>query len=205
MSRIGKKPVAVPSGVKVEVANQTIKASGPKGELAWRCPDGIAVAFDSAVAQIQVTARQATSQARALHGLSRALIANMVRGVHQGYRIGLEIYGTGYGCRLQGRSLLVNCGYMGRGVDKQGKPRDAQFNIPIPEGLTVTVEVPAARGENEPAKMTIEGADKQKVGQFAAEVRAIRPPEPYKGKGIRYAGEQVRRKQGKAFASGSGG
>ena len=129
----------------------------------------------------------------------------MIKGVHTGYQISLEIYGTGYGCRLQGQSVLVNCGYMGRGVDKEGKPRDAQFNLPIPQGLTVTVEVPAARGENEPAKMTIAGADKQKVGQFAAEIRKIRPPEPYKGKGIRYAGEVVRRKQGKAFASGSGG
>jgi len=90
------------------------------------------------------------------------------------------------------------------GVDAEGKPREAQFSIRVPAGLKVTVEVPQARGENEPAKMSIDGADKQKVGQFAAEIRAIRPPEPYKGKGIRYAGEHVRRKQGKAFASGGG-
>jgi len=204
MSRIGKKPVAVPSGVKVEVANQTVKTSGPKGNLSWRYPDGITVAYDSAAAQICVHSQGETAQHKALHGLTRALIANMVRGVCEGYRRSLEIYGTGYGCRIQGKALLVNCGYMGRGIDKAGKPRDAQFSFPIPEGLTVTVEVPAARGDSEPAKMTIEGADRQKVGQFAAEVRAIRPPEPYKGKGIRYAGEVVRRKQGKAFASGGG-
>jgi large subunit ribosomal protein L6 len=153
---------------------------------------------------VVIASSGSTAQSRALHGLTRALIANMVRGVHLGYRRSLEIYGTGYGCRVQGRSLLLNCGHMGRGVGKDGKPRDAQFNIPIPEGVAVTVEVPAARGDNEPAKMTIEGPDKQKVGQFAAEVRAIRPPEPYKGKGIRYAGEQVRRKQGKAFVGSSG-
>lgn len=205
MSRIGKKPVAVPSGVKVELANQTIKTSGPKGSLSWKVPDGVSVAYDTSAAQINVDSKGATAQSKALHGLTRALIANMVEGVHKGYRISLEIYGTGYGCRLQGRSLLMNCGYMGRGVDKDGKPREAQFNFPVPEGLTVTVEVPAARGENEPAKMTIEGADKQKVGQFAAEIRKTRRPEPYKGKGIRYAGEVVRRKQGKAFASGGGG
>ncbi len=205
MSRIGKKPVAVPAGVKVEVTDRTIKTSGPKGNLAWTVPSGVSVAYDASAGQINVTNTGGTVQAKALHGLSRALIANMVRGVHEGYRISLEIYGTGYGCRLQGTSLLLNCGYMGRGVDKEGKPREAQFNLPIPEGLKVTVEVPAARGENEPAKLTIEGVDKQKVGQFAAELRGIRTPEPYKGKGIRYAGEVVRRKQGKAFASGSGG
>ena len=204
MSRIGKKPVAVPSGVKVEVANQTVKTSGPKGNLSLRCPDGVSVTFEAGASQIRVSSGGGTAQSKALHGLTRALIANMVRGVHVGYRRSLEIYGTGYGCRIQGKSLLLNCGYMGRGVGKDGKPRDAQFNIPIPEGVAVTVEVPAARGDNEPAKMTIEGPDKQKVGQFAAEIRAIRPPEPYKGKGIRYAGEQVRRKQGKAFAGSSG-
>ncbi len=205
MSRIGKKPVAVPAGVKVEVADRTIKTSGPKGNLTWTVPDGVSVAYDASVGQINVANTGGTVQAKALHGLSRALIANMVQGVHAGYRISLEIYGTGYGCRVQGGSLLLNCGYMGRGVDKEGKPREAQFNLPIPEGLKVTVEVPAARGENEPAKLTIDGVDKQKVGQFAAEIRKIRTPEPYKGKGIRYAGEVVRRKQGKAFASGTGG
>ena len=108
----------------------------------------------------------------------------------------ISAYGTGFSCKLEGRNLQLNVGYMGRGVD--GKP---QFSIPVPEGLEIDVEVPAARGDTEPAKFTVKGADKQKVGQFASEVRAIRTPEPYKGKGIRYAGEQVRRKQGKAFAS----
>jgi large subunit ribosomal protein L6 len=204
MSRIGKKPVAVPSAVKVEVKDHTIKTSGPKGNLAWQFPAGVEVAFDSAAAVVRVSRQDDTAQSKALHGLTRALIANMILGCEKGYERKLEIYGTGYSCDLKGTKLLVNCGYMGRGVDKAGKPKEAQFVIEVPEGLKVTVEVKAARGESEPARLTIAGADKQMVGQFAAEVRALRPPEPYKGKGIRYSGEYVRRKQGKAFASGGG-
>ncbi len=205
MSRIGNKAIAVPKNVKVELRDHTVKTSGPKGELSWQYPDGVAVEFDASAGQIRVTRAQDTAQGRAIHGLARALIANMVAGVEKGYDKKLEIYGTGYGCKLAGTRLLLNVGFMGRGVDHAGKPKEAQFVLDIPKGLTVTVEVPAARGESDPAKMTIQGADKHMVGQFAANVRAIRPPEPYKGKGIRYAGEYVRRKQGKAFASGSGG
>lgn len=204
MSRIGKKPVPVPSSVKVELKDHTIKTSGPQGTLAWRYPDGIEVAFDSATHLIQVGRKDDTPQFKALHGLTRALIANMVLGCEKGYEKKLEIYGTGYGCDLKGARLLLNCGYMGRGVDKDGKPKEAQFVIDVPQGIKVTVDVKAARGESDPAKLTINGPDKQAVGQFAAELRALRPPEPYKGKGIRYAGEHVRRKQGKAFASGGG-
>jgi large subunit ribosomal protein L6 len=204
MSRIGKKPIAVPKGVKVELRDHTFKTSGPKGELSWEFPGQIDVQFDSAAGQIKVDRKGGSAQAKALHGLTRALLNNMVLGVEKGYERKLEIYGTGYGCRVQGGKLLLNVGFMGRGVDAAGKPREAQFVIEIPKGLTVTVEVPAARGESDPAKMTIAGADKHLVGQFAANVRKIRPPEPYKGKGIRYAGEHVRRKQGKAFASGGG-
>ncbi|MBI4578579.1 MAG: 50S ribosomal protein L6 [Planctomycetes bacterium] len=205
MSRIGKKPVAVPSAVKVELKDHTIKTSGPKGTLSYRYPDVVEVSFDAANSQVKVACKDDTPQAKALHGLTRALIANMVRGCEQGYGRKLEIYGTGYGCDVKGTRLLLNCGYMGRGVDQHGKPREAQFVIEIPAGLKVTVEVKAARGDSDPAKLTVSGADKQMVGQFAAEIRALRPPEPYKGKGIRYEGEHVRRKQGKAFASGSGG
>jgi large subunit ribosomal protein L6 len=200
MSRIGKKPVAVPSAVKVDVKNHSITTSGPKGTLTWQYPRGVEVAFDAATKLVQVTRQEDTPQGRALHGLTRALIANMVLG----YERKLEIYGTGYGCDLKGTRLLVNCGYMGRGVDKDGKPKEAQFVLEVPATLKVTVEVKAARGESEPAKLTITGPDKQMVGQFAAELRKLRPPEPYKGKGIRYAGEYVRRKQGKAFAGGGG-
>lgn len=204
MSRIGNKAIAVPKGVKVELRDKTVKTSGPKGELTWKFPEGVSVEYDAGASMIRVQRAHDTAQGRALHGLSRALIANMLLGVEKGYEKKLEIYGTGYGCKLAGGRLLLNVGFMGRGVDAAGKPKEAQFVLEIPKGLTVTVEVPAARGESDPAKLTIQGADKHMVGQFSADVRAIRPPEPYKGKGIRYAGEYVRRKQGKAFASGGG-
>jgi large subunit ribosomal protein L6 len=202
MSRIGKRPIAVPSGVQVALSDHTIKTKGPKGELAWRYPDEVTVEFDAGASLIRVGRQSDASRVRALHGLTRALIANMVVGVTKGYEQKLAIFGTGYGCQVKGGKLLVNCGFMGRGIDVSGKPREAQFVIDIPKGVIVTVEVPAARGDSEPARLTVSGPDKQMVGQFAAELRAIRPPEPYKGKGIRYADEHVRRKQGKAFASG---
>jgi len=202
MSRIGKKPIAVPAGVKVELRDRKVNVKGPKGDLSWSFAPEVAVKVENG--QVVVTRADDSTRARTLHGTTRALIANMIAGVEKGYSIQLEIYGTGYGCKLQGGSLALNVGYMGLGMDRQGKPKD-QFSIPIPAGLKVTVEVPTARGESEPAKLTVAGPDKQQVGQFAAEVRALRPPEPYKGKGIRYAGEHVRRKQGKAFAGGGGG
>lgn len=198
MSRIGKKAVAIPAGVKVDIAERKCSVAGPLGRLSWEMPVLVSARLDAGA--VQVERSQDSKQARALHGLSRALIANMIHGVSQGYAHRLLIYGTGYSCRLQGRVLCLNVGFMGRGTKE--KP---QFEIPIPEGVDVVVETPAARGESEPAKFVVKGCDKQAVGQFAAEVRRIRPPEPYKGKGIRYEGEHVRRKQGKAFASGSGG
>jgi large subunit ribosomal protein L6 len=204
MSRIGKKPIPVPAGVKVTLGDHTVKTSGPKGDLSWRYPDEVTVEFDAEASLIRVTRSNDGARARAMHGLTRALVANMVQGCHQGYERKLEIYGTGYACQVKGNQLLLSCGYMGRGIDASGKQKEAQFRIDIPAGLTVTVETPAARGNNEPARMTIQGPDKQQVGEFAAEIRAIRPPEPYLGKGIRYAGEYVRRKQGKAFAGGGG-
>lgn len=202
MSRIGKKPVPVPSGVKVTVADRQIKTSGPKGELCWKCPPEVSVALDESANEIRVDRADDSSRARAMHGLARALIANMIAGVEKGFEKKLEIYGTGYGCQVKGQRLLLNCGHMGRGIDASGKQKEAQFDIVIPQGLTVTVEVPAARGNSDPARMTISGPDKQVVGHFAAEIRLLKPPEPYQGKGIRYADEQVRRKQGKAFAGG---
>lgn len=202
MSRIGKKPVPLPSGVKVSVQNSTIKTAGPKGELSWSHPAEVAVEVDDSSNLITVTRTDDSSRSKAMHGLTRALIANMITGVTDGYTIGLEIYGTGYGCQVKGKQLLLNCGHMGRGIDAEGKPREAQFYLDIPDGVEVKIDVPAARGDSDPAKMSVSGIDKQLVGQFAADVRRTRPPEPYKGKGIRYAGEHVRRKQGKAFAGG---
>jgi large subunit ribosomal protein L6 len=196
MSRIGKKPVPIPSGVKVNLAGRELKFTGPKGETTWTAPAPVTVALDGAT--VVVTRSDDQPNSRALHGLTRALIANMIEGVSKGYEIKLEIYGTGYSVKKQGKQLWLNCGYMGRGHNKQ-----AQFMLDIPVGLEVQVDVEAARGETDPAKFTVRGIDKQQVGQFAAEVRKIRKPEPYKGKGIRYAGEHVRRKAGKVFASGS--
>ncbi|MEW6249411.1 MAG: 50S ribosomal protein L6 [Planctomycetota bacterium] len=198
MSRIGKKPIPIPASVKVEVAGARVSVNGPKGKLAWSLPAPIT----AVVEQGQVVVRRPDDVAanRALHGLSRALIANMVHGCAEGYSRSLEIYGTGYSANVDGKNLLLNCGYMGRGVG-----RKAQFMIPIPEGLQIRIETPAARGNNEPARFTVIGPDKQQVNQFAAEIRKLRKPEPYLGKGIRYAGEQIRRKAGKVFAGGGGG
>jgi large subunit ribosomal protein L6 len=199
MSRIGKKVVAVPSGITVQVTGQDFSVSGPKGSCRWSCPKTTEIAFDQGARQIRVTARDHSKQSRANHGLARALVANMIRGVSVGFERRLKVYGTGYNCKLQGRVLHLNVGYSGqrRGVG-------SQFEIPVPEGLEVAVEVPAARGDNEPAQFVIRGVDKQKVGQFAAEVRSLRKTEPYKGKGIRYEDEVVRKKQGKALTSGGG-
>ncbi|MBN1513756.1 MAG: 50S ribosomal protein L6 [Phycisphaerae bacterium] len=199
MSRVGKKPISVPSGVDVKVSGRTVTVSSAKGSLCHALPAGISVTVDAAEKQVSVDREADSKRHRALHGLARALLQNMVVGVTQGYERRLEIYGTGYGCDLVGGKLQLNCGFMGRG----GKNK-AQFEIPVPQGLDVTVEVKAARGEMEPAKFVVRGIDKQLVGSFCADVRMIRKSEPYKGKGIRYQGEQVRRKQGKAFASGGG-
>lgn len=196
MSRIGRKAIAVPSGVKISVSGRQIETTGPKGSLKWEAPPEIKIEHDGGANEIRVERLGDTKAGREKHGMSRALIANMVHGVHQAFEKRLLIYGTGYGCDVQGKTLNINAGYMGRGL---GRP--AQFQIPIPDGLEVVAEVKAARGDSDPAKLLIRGCDKQKVGAFAADVRKIRPPEPYKGKGIRYDNEVVRRKQGKAFGS----
>jgi large subunit ribosomal protein L6 len=196
MSRIGKKPIPIPAGVKIDIAGQDIHVAGPKGKLSWQLPRPITAALDKN--ELVVRRPDDVAQNRALHGMARALIANMVKGVTTGYQIGLEIYGTGYNVKVEGRRLLLNCGYSGRGLG-----RTAQFDIPIPAGIEIKVEVPAARGNNEPARFLVTGPDKQAVGQLAAEIRKLRKPEPYLGKGIRYRGEHIRRKAGKVFAGGA--
>ena len=196
MSRIGKKPISVPSGVTVQLSGRDVQVNGPKGKLAWSVPSPILIEQNGD--ELLVKRPNDQKRNRALHGLSRALVANMVNGVDKGYEVKLEVYGTGYSAKLEGGKLLLNCGFMGRGV---GKP--AQFIIDVPADLEIKVETPTARGNTEPAKFSVSGVDKQKVGQFAAEVRKIRKPEPYLGKGIRYANEVVRRKVGKAFAGGA--
>ena len=190
MSRIGKKPVSLPSGVKVDLAGRRITVTGPKGSLSWEHARGVKVAIDGGV--VQVTRDADTAEYRALHGLTRALVNNMVTGVTQGYEKKLEIYGTGFGCAIAGKSLDLTVGF------------SHPVKLPIPDGIKVAVEVSAAKGDENPARLTVSGIDKQQVGQFARQVKDARPPEPYKGKGVRYAGEKIVRKAGKAFA-GAGG
>jgi large subunit ribosomal protein L6 len=182
MSRIGRKPVTVPATVKVSVADSTVQVEGPKGKLSMPYQGGIDIAFDDASREVKITRRDDERANRALHGLYRALIANMVQGVVEGYTKKLEIVGVGYQAQLKkANTVELQVGYANR------------VALSAPEGVSVVVP--------DPTHISITGADKQKVGQFAAEIRKVRPPEPYKGKGIRYEGEQVRRKAGKAFGS----
>lgn len=195
MSRVGKQPIEIPSGVKIDISEKLVKVEGKQGKLDFTLPGGISAAVEDNV--LTLSRADDSSQEKAFHGLSRALIANMVKGVAEGYKIDMELYGTGYSCDVKGTTLLLNIGYMGRGYGKR-----AQFEIDIPAGLKVEIQTPQTRGNNEPAKFSISGCDKQQVGQFAAEIRKLRKPEPYLGKGVRYAGEQIRRKAGKVFAGG---
>ncbi len=196
MSRVGKQPVALPSGVSIKLAGRDVTITGPKGTSSYACPALVEVSYDQGAKIVQVTRKDDSKQARANHGLTRALIANMVKGAAQGFERRLEIYGTGYNCKLVGKTLHLNIGYSGR---RRGS--GAQFEIPVPSGVEVTVEKDAARGDNEPAQILIRGCDKQRVGEFAAEIRALRKTEPYKGKGVRYQGEVIKKKQGKALTT----
>ena len=182
MSRIGRKPVAVPANVKVSLADSTIHVEGPNGKLSFSYRDAMRVRYDEPGRQVLVTRGDDERENRALHGLTRSLIANMVQGVTAGYTKKLEIVGVGYQAQLKGpNALALQVGYANQVV------------LQAPAGVKVTL--------TDPTHVTISGPDKQAVGQFAAEVRKVRPPEPYKGKGIRYEGEAVRRKAGKAFGS----
>ncbi len=192
MSRIGKKPVDIPGGVKVEQKGRCIKISGPLGELQMDCHPRIKVKIDDAEGKILVENKHPQDrQNRQLHGTMRALIANMVIGVSKGFERKMEIYGTGYNLKEQGGKLVFQVGFC------------HPVELVIPKGIKVHIDVGATRGNEVPARFTLSGIDKCLLGQFAADIRKIRPPEPYKGKGIRYADEHVRRKVGKAFASGA--
>ncbi len=192
MSRIGNKPVSLPSAVKVSMDGRRVDVSGPKGALTWDYPEGVSVAHDKDRNRITVSRVSDAAQHRALHGMTRALIHNMVVGVTEGFERKMEIFGTGYNCAKSGETLELNVGY------------SHSVKLRIPAGVDVKIEVPATRGDETPAKLTVAGIDKQAVGQFARSVKDARKPEPYKGKGIRFAGEKIRRKAGKAFA-GAGG
>jgi large subunit ribosomal protein L6 len=175
MSRIGKKPIAVPSGITADIEGQTVKVKGPKGSLAVVLHDDVAVKLDDG--QIKVDPRADTKRARSQWGTSRTLIANLITGVSKGFEQRLEINGVGYRASLQGKNLQIALGY------------SHDIVYPIPEGITIATP--------RPVEIVISGSDRQKVGQVAAEIRDYRPPEPYKGKGIKYAGERIFRKEGK--------
>jgi len=175
MSRIGKKPIAVPSGVTANVEGQTVKVKGPKGALQVALHDDVSVKLDKG--QIKVDPRFETKRARSQWGTSRTLISNLIAGVTKGFEERLEISGVGYRAAVQGKNLQIALGY------------SHDILYPIPEGITIATP--------RPIEIVISGSDRQKVGQVAAEIRDYRPPEPYKGKGIKYAGERIFRKEGK--------
>lgn len=178
MSRIGRRPIAIPDGVTVAVDGRRVEVKGPKGQLDWELPEGISLRVEEKVARLERSGDDRKS--RALHGLAGALVANMVRGVSEGFSKSLELVGVGYRAAAKGRGVELSLG----------------FSHPVyyepPEGVKIDVA--------SPTKLVVSGVDKQKVGQVAAEIRRFRPPEPYKGKGIRYEGEEIRRKAGKASA-----
>jgi large subunit ribosomal protein L6 len=175
MSRIGKKPVPVPSGVTASVEGQTVKMKGPKGALQYVVPDDIVVKMENGT--IKVDPRHETNRARAMWGTSRTLVSNLVTGVTKGFETKLEITGVGYRAAVQGKNLQIQLGFS----------HDVVY--PIPDGITIVAP--------KPTEIVVSGIDKQRVGQVAAEIRGYRPPEPYKGKGVRYAGEFIFRKEGK--------
>ena len=187
MSRIGKQPVVIPDKVKVSLASDRVTVEGPLGRLEHVLPSGITCEVDSDKKVLTVQRASDAKPHRELHGLTRTLINNMVVGVTEGYRKDLEIVGIGYSVRQEGESLAFQVGFANT------------VRLTVPQGIKIEV----LQATN-PGRLAVSGCDKQQVGQFAARIRAVRPPEPYQGKGIRYAGEQIRRKAGKAFA-GAGG
>jgi large subunit ribosomal protein L6 len=175
MSRVGKLPIEAPKGVTLSVAGQDVTAKGPKGELKFRAPEEISVAIDGGV--VTVKPRSETARARAMWGMSRAIIANNVKGVSEGFEKTLELHGVGYRAAMQGTKLQIQLGFS----------HDVIYAAP--DGIKL--ESP------KPTEIKVSGIDAQVVGQVAAEIRSFRPPEPYKAKGVRYAGERIRRKEGK--------
>ena len=175
MSRIGKKPIEIPSGVTLTVEGQTVTVKGPKGQLSWTVADEIVLAQEGA--SVTLTPRDDSMRAASMWGLSRTLVNNMVVGVTTGYEQTLELVGVGYRAAMKGNALSMQLGF------------SHDVDIPAPQGVTFAVP--------KQTEVKISGIDKQLVGETAAKIRRIRPPEPYKGKGVRYAGEKVRRKEGK--------
>jgi len=187
MSRIGKQPVAVPDKVKVAVEGSLVRVEGPLGKLEYRVPASVKVTFDAAGKQVRFARVSDAKPHRQLHGLARTLVRNMILGVTKGYRKELEVVGVGYNVKQSGNALDFQVGFANT------------IRIDLPPGIKAEVMQPT-----NPGRLAVSGCDKQAVGQVAARIRAIRPPEPYQGKGIRYLGEEVRRKAGKALV-GAGG
>jgi large subunit ribosomal protein L6 len=177
MSRIGRKPIPLPAGVKVQLASGAVEVQGPKGKLNIPLPRGIHFEQKEGVLQ----ALRQSEEHRALHGLARALVANAVRGVTEGFKKELEIVGVGYRAELKGKSVVFALGY------------SHPVNFPVPEGIQITVE--------KQTRLVVSGADRAQVGQVAANIRGLRPPDPYKQKGIRLSGERLKKKAGKAGAA----
>jgi len=177
MSRVGRMPVAIPGGVQVNVDGSTVKVKGPKGELQRMFSPSIGIAMENG--QIQITRNSDVASERALHGTTRALLANMVKGVSAGFSTVLEVEGVGYRAELSGKNLMLYVGY------------SHPVEMEPPAGISFEVE-------QKTRQIKVLGIDKEQVGQTAADIRKVRPPEPYHGKGIRYAGEHIRRKAGKA-------
>ena len=175
MSRIGRKPINIPAGVEVSFENSVMTVKGPKGTLTQKINPNMTVEINDGI--IEVKRPNDDKQNRSLHGLTRTLIANMMVGVTEGYKKELQVNGVGYRCQKQGKQLVMNLGF--------------SHNVVFEDTEDITIEVPG------PNSIIVHGADKQKVGQFAAEIREKRPPEPYKGKGIKYIDEHIRRKEGK--------
>ncbi len=180
MSRVGKAPIQVPKGVQLSAAGNTIKVKGPLGELLSPLPKGIAFSEQGGVASL--TRSDESREQRALHGMARAILRNNVQGVSQGWERRMELTGVGYRVQLKGTELVFSLGY------------SHEVRYPLPKGIKAEV--------TDQTKLALSGIDRQVIGQVAAEIRALRPPEPYKGKGIRYAGEEIRRKAGKAGKAG---
>jgi len=177
MSRIGKKPIDIPKGVEVKIEGSKVKVKGPKGELGMTLPSGISVRADDG--KLYLERASESKEVKSLHGLSRSLIGNMVTGVAQGFQKVLEISGTGYRAQVQGKKIMMTLGY------------SHPVEFPLPEGITASVD-------QKQTTLTLSGIDKQLLGQVTADIKALRPPDVYKGKGVKYAGERLKLKVGKA-------
>ncbi len=182
MSRIGLKPIPLPDGVSIRQEDDTLHISGPKGELSSPVPPGVSLVQEDGVVRFERANDQ--KQTRAYHGLARALAANAVAGVYEGFQRNLVIEGIGYRAKMEGTSLVLQLGF------------SHPVNFPVPEGIEISVD--------DQTKISIKGISKQQVGEVAAQIRRLRPPEPYKGKGVRYEGEIIKKKVGKSGAAGVG-